>query len=341
MSRLSRGLTGWSLTLDDHVSVVAVGPDGASVLVGSLAGEAIVADVATGTQRASLPAHARGLLTGAWSPDGTRVATGGQDGIVRVCDHRGATIGEHSLGAWVEHLAWSSAGILAATAGRALVLVTPDGGLHRFADVSSTITAVVWSTNGTRVGVASYGGVTWYDVDRLPSVTPARRHDFKGSPLALALSPTGKWACAGYQDASIHVWPLWSGDDLAMSGYPAKVEHLAFRADGRWLASACVGELTWWDFDGKGPKGRAPAVGSTHRARVTWLGWQPNGTLLASGDKSGQILVWPSPTSTRRPVDPASTIQTDASVGAASWTADGHTLIVGGHDGTVSSHPLP
>jgi hypothetical protein len=61
---------------------------------------------------------------------------------------------------------------------------------------------------------------------------------------------TGKWACGGAQDATVHIWRLWSGRDLSMIGYPTKIEHLGFRDDGRWLAVGCMGDLTVRDFRG-------------------------------------------------------------------------------------------
>lgn len=338
MSGVRIGLPSWSLTVDDHVSALDVTPDGRHLLAGSLAGDLVVVDIATGAVEAKLPSHALGVLDARWSTDGSLLASGGQDGILRISDRSGDTRAEHALGGWVEHLAWSPKGPLAASAGRTLALATTDGTVHRFDPVSSTITAVAWAGNGTRVGVASYGGLTWFDTDRLPAPTPSRRHDFKGSPLALALSPTGKWACAGYQDSSIHLWPLWSGDDLSMSGYPAKIEHLAFRPDGRWMASACLAEITWWSFAGKGPKGSRPAVGDAHEARISWLGWQPGGEVLASGDQDGRLVLWPSPTSVNDDVQPLHVLDADgddSDVAQAAWLPSGDGLVVGRHDGTV------
>jgi WD40 repeat protein len=329
------GQPSWSLTLDDHVSALDVSPDGRHLLAGSLAGDLLIVDVSTGTVEAKLPSHPLGVLDARWSSDGSRLAAGGQDGVLRLCDRAGATQAEHTLGGWVEHVAWSPKGTLAASAGRILTVVGNDGNVHRCEPVSSTITAAAWAGNGTRVGVASYGGLTWFDTDRLPSPTPARRHDFKGSPLALVLSPTGKWACAGYQDSSIHLWPLWSGDDLSMSGYPAKLEHLAFRPDGRWMASACLAEITWWSFAGKGPKGTRPAVGNAHDARISWLGWQPGGQILASGGQDARLVLWPSPTSVNDDVEPLHVIDADSEVATAAWLPSGDGLVVGRRDGSV------
>lgn len=338
MSRLTAGPSRPLVALGDHVSALAVSGDGSRLAVGSLAGDSAIIDLRSGDVVAALPGHSLGVLAAAWSPDGALLATGGQDGVLRIADRDGGTVESHALGSWVGDVMWSPGGVLAAAAGRVVIVRNTDGAMHHLPAAVSTVTALRWAANGTRLGVAAYGGVTWFDTDRLPLDRPARRHDFKGSPLALALSPTGKWACAGYQDASIHLWPLWSGDELTMSGYPAKIELLDFRHDGRWLASACLAELTCWDFAGKGPKGTRPAVGDAHRSRITWLGWQPGGSWLASADQDGQVLFWRSPASTGADLTPSGRIEGDVEVATAAWLPDGTALLVGRHDGTVSRH---
>ena len=204
----------------------------------------------------------------------------------------------------------------------------------------ATVTALHWAPNGTRLGATSYGGVSWFDLQQPDLTRPARHHPFKGAPLSLVVDPTGKWACAGYQDASIHLWKLWSGDDLAMSGYPAKIEHLGFRSDGQWMASACLDELTVWDFSGKGPRGRQPAVGAAHDRHISCLAWQPHGNILATGGADGRLVLWPSPHSVKAPLAPVAVWELDAAVSALAWTADGAAVVVGTSDGGVEWHQV-
>jgi WD40 repeat protein len=283
------------------------------------------------------------VLCAAWSPDGTRLAIGGQDGNVRVYDRAGDEVGSLAGTGWIARMAWCPDGSLLAVAdGRRLAVCDRDGALvHRFPAVSSTITALAWATNGRRVGVTSYGGITWYDPDHLPRESPSRTHDFKGSPLALTLAPNGKWACAGFQDSSIHLWRLWSGDDLSMSGYPAKIEHLAFRDDSHWMASACLDELTVWDFSGKGPKGSRPATGNAHDRHISCLTWEPAGTRLLTGGADGRVVLWPSPRSVNRPLEPVSVLEGEVAVAAIAWLPDASGAVVGRADGTIEQLPIP
>ena len=182
-----------------NLTTLTVSPDGALLAAGSLAGDAMLV-AADGSLVSKLTDHSMGVLCSAWSPNGNRLAIGGQDGQVRMYDRGGDEVGALTGTGWIARAAWSPDGSLLAVAdGRHLALCDSEAQLvHRFPAVSSTITAISWATNGRRVGVTSYGGITWYDPDHLPREAPSRTHVFKGSPLALTLAPNGKWACAGF-----------------------------------------------------------------------------------------------------------------------------------------------
>jgi WD40 repeat protein len=335
------GDTAWQLQLGDYVTTLALSPDGDLLVAGSLAGDAVLVTV-DGSLVRTLTEHPMGVLSAAWSPDGTRLAVGGHDGRVRTYGRDGIEIGMLAGTAWIAQVAWSPDGSLLAIAdGRRLAVCDSDATLvHRFPAASSTITAVAWATNGRRVGITSYGGVSWYDTDHLPVETPSRTHTFKGSPLALALAPNGKWACAGFQDSSIHLWRLWSGDDLSMSGYPAKIEHLAFRDDSHWMASACLDELTVWDFSGKGPKGSRPATGNAHDRHISCLAWEPGGTRLLSGGADGRLVMWPSPRSVNRPLEPQDVHEGETAVATVVWHPSGASVLVGRADGALEQRSI-
>lgn len=353
----------WRLELDEYVAAVAVDPHGAHVVAGSLAGEAVLVDALDGrvvTRLASHPGTSGlgGVSAVAWSPNGDRVAVGGHDGVVHIYDRAGEHLGSEQLDGWIASLEWSPTDPwLAAAAGRRLTLIADPGGAvpsRTYEPVGSTITDLAWATNGRRVGVTAYGGVTWYDPDDAASTTSVRTYAWKGSLLSLEMSPNGRWACGGAQDASVHLWRLWSGDDLSMSGYPAKIERLAFRPDGRWMAVACLEEVTVWDFGGKGSAGTAPASGEAHDRHIETLAWRPDGQVLATGGAEGMVAFWQAPRRQGATLTPFATIglagvvrgADQAAVAVVRWTpATGPgsppELIIARADGTVTRHRPP
>ena len=322
----------WRVDVDDYVQVLEVCRDRGQAVVGSLGGDAALIDVDDGSATA-LERHEMGVLSAAWSSDGSRVAVGGQDGCVRIYDHTGTAQGAVEASAWVTALAWSpNAPMLAVGAGRHLLITDHDGALlHDFDDQPSTVTAVAWSADGSRVGATAYGGIGWHDVVG-PRSGRRRRFDWKGSLLSLAMSPDGAWACAGAQDATVHLWRLWSGKDLSMSGYPSKIERLRFRHDSRWLAVACLGEITVWDFGGKGPAGTAPAAASGHDKHIEDLDWDPSGKSVATGGGEGRTIVWAAPTRAGQDLSPVTALESDAATSRLRWVSD-NSLLVGRADG--------
>ena len=282
-----------------------------------------------------------GVLCAAWSSDGQRVAVGGQDGKTRVYDRDGTVHGLVeardwvAASDWVTALAWSpEAPVLAIGVGRSLLIADVDGCVqHHFDDQSSTVTDVAWSADGSRVGVAAYNGVGWHDVVG-KRAGRRRRFNWKGSLLTLEMSPDGKWACAGAQDATVQIWKLWSGKDLSMAGYPAKIEHLAFRHDSRWLAVACRGQLSVWDFGGSGPAGTAPASGDGHKAPIETLAWSPSGSAIATGGDN-RTIVWSAPEKAGQKLWPVTALESDAATSRLGWVDDS-ALLIGRADGGIA-----
>jgi WD40 repeat protein len=336
----------WSHDLADYPSCMAVSPAG-RVLTGSLGGDVVIIDGATG-RRTELRHHEMGVLSAGWDPSGRYAAVGGQDGTARIYSDAGDLLGEVLTDDWVNDLSWSPEGsILAVASGKSLSLVSVDATILQHCEpLSSTITAVAWAATGLRVGAAAYGGIAWYDPDRITNGRPTRQHEFKGSALSIALAPSGRWACAGFQDATIHLWKLWSGDELSMSGYPAKIELISFSPDSQWMVSACIEELTFWDFSGRGPKGRTPARGALHERHVSCVAWDPTGQYLLSGGGDGRLVMWPAPRRAGEDLEPVFVHQTSDPVSAVGWDPSGERIYVGYASGRVEcrgaeSHASP
>ena len=208
----------WRIELDYFFSILETAPSLEQAITGSLGGDVLLVDTSDGSTF-PLKHHEMGTLSAAWSNNGSYVASGGQDGYVHIYNSEGIHTGTIEMTEWINALAWSpEESVLAIGSGKRLTIVNTAGEvLFDFQDQPSTVTDIAWSIDGSRVGISAYGGGGWHDVSG-PRSGRRKRFDWKGSLLALKVSPDGKWACAGAQDSEVHLWKLWSGKDLSMRG---------------------------------------------------------------------------------------------------------------------------
>ncbi|MEB3198198.1 MAG: WD40 repeat domain-containing protein [Candidatus Sericytochromatia bacterium] len=300
------------------------------------------------------PAHAEGLLALAWSPLGDRLATAGQDGWVRLWGRDARPLAGLEQGeAWVSSLAWAPDGAwLAVASGRHLEVWDLRGESPRrqgrLGPHASTITAVAWLPKEAGIAVAAYGGVTvWPSPNASPSLwarlrgaedLQPRHLSFKGSLLALAVSPDGRFYATGNQDGTVHLWYAASGADLEMTGYPTKVRELAWDPRSRFIATGGASSVTLWDMRGRGPAGSRPLVLDAHADFVTAIDCQPAGDLLASAARDGEVMLWRpmrGPDLRGRELQAAVTLGEPAA--ALRWRPDGRSLLAAGRGGRLLS----
>jgi WD40 repeat protein len=272
------------------------------VAAGSLAVDALVIDGRDGSVVGRLAKHPLAVLSLGWSPGGARLATGGQDGMVTVWDRSGRSVESVDLPGWVVGVAWSPDGrFVAAGGGREVAIIRAVGTVvSRHGGHPSTVTSVAWEPSGRRVAVACYGGIRWYDPGS-PAAGVVAQYSWKGSILVVAVSPDGRWLASGNQDSTSKVWEIATGEDLEMTGYPAKVERLAWEHRGHQLAVASGPVAMVWRCSGGGPEGTRPAVLDAHADRITDLRYQRTGPLLVTVSRDGVAGVW-NPSRRRRPL---------------------------------------
>lgn len=282
----------WEAHLSDHVVRLEWSPDGTKVAA-ALVGGPVSLFAADGRFLRELPGHGFGTLSISWSADSRLIASGGQDGLVRIWDaDSGAELHKLDAGSeWVEQVAFSPVrDFLLSAAGRKLKLWSASGQHVRdYADHPSTIANIAWQPGELFFATAAYGQLATFHADKLE---PVKEFKWKGSILVVAWSPDGNYVATGNQDASVHFWYRKSGRDLEMTGYPSKIRELTWDADSRFLATGGSPVVTIWDCGGKGPAGTRPTQLEGHPRTLSALAFQYKGRLIASGCQGGSVYVW-------------------------------------------------
>jgi WD40 repeat protein len=112
-------------------------------------------------------------------------------------------------------------------------------------------------------------------------------------PLTLAYSVDGKYVAAAAKNL-IKIWDATSGAEIKRLPGPSHMVHfLAFRPDGRQLATASWdGLVTLWDVD----SGKKSHVLRGHKDRAIGVAYSPDGRRLASSGCDNIVLLWDSQT---------------------------------------------
>ena len=198
----------------------------------------------------------------AFSPDGTRVATAGEDGVTRLWDT--------STGAMIAECRGHTRKVLG-------VAFRPDG--RRL---------VTTSADGT---VRRWDPATGREVE-----SPYELHT--GEVVTAAYSPDGRWIASGGTDRSVRVWEAANRHDVAvLHGHTGTVGDLAFSADGRRLASASQlskvgytedGTVRIWEVGRQG--GTSVLLG--HTSYVYPVAYSGDGQWIASGSWDSTVRLW-------------------------------------------------
>lgn len=227
--------------------------------------EALHQSIIASPVRMALTGHGTRVLSAAYSPDGTRLATIGDDGTTIVWDPStgdeamrlpGTT--EPSDLVTDQRVAFNPQGTLLASSDSRLVRLydASSGGLIRtFEGHAADVTAVTFDRTGARVASgASDGVVAIWDVEdgtRLASIM-AHADAIEG----LTFTPDGLRLITGGSDASLRFWDVHSGALLREdTTFDAEVAGPTFSPDGSLFAFASSGagylwRLTFTEGDG-------------------------------------------------------------------------------------------
>lgn len=292
----------FTTTLPDYPIGCAWNPSDTSLAVALAGGEVVIKNL-MGTETTWV-AHKVGCTKVVWLDD-LRLATAGQDGKLNIWNvETGDLLGDFIINdqkphTWVEQLVYSpQMQLLAVSAGKSLKIFDQNMVLcYHFSCHDSTVSGLSFSENGQKLAASYYGGVNLYQFinnDYQMEVMP-----YPSSFVSLAVSPNGRFVAAGTQDKRLHFWllPYTEGEDLEMSGYPKKIEHLAWLPTSQYILTAAQRMIITWKMRSEqgSPEGSRPVMLDDHEAPITQLITQKKGRFSASGDVEGRIIIWDYP----------------------------------------------
>jgi WD40 repeat protein len=257
-------------------------------------GTLALADPARADAPRRVAAHDGAILCLCADGDEPGFLTGGDDGrLVRVAAD-GAVAPLHAWkGKWVEHvLAPAGAPFRAAGVGKSVFVFQRAGAGDAPAELvhPSTVGGIAANPKGRRLAVAHYNGVSlWWAHGREQK---PKLLAWAGSHIGVTWSPDGDYVVSMMQENALHGWRLSDGQDMRMSGYPAKVRSAAWSQHPYFLATAGAERIVCWPFSGAGPMGKPPAeLGYPRDSLVAAVAVHPRGDIVAAGYADGAIAV--------------------------------------------------
>jgi WD40 repeat protein len=346
------------LTLAGHATpdhetdcTVAFSPDGTRLAgvrggptdpeAGPAGAEVKVWDAATGREVLTLRGHTGEVISAAFSPDGTRLASAGL-----VYDAQKNTSGE--LKVWtletgrelfgkgtaevVNGLAFSPDGrrLAAASSDSSVSVLDASDGHELFALKGHTldVLGVAYSPDGSRLATAS--------ADRTLRVWDARtgRELFSlqghtDTVWGVAWSPDGTRLASASDDRMVKVWEARASQEpLTLRGHTVEVRGVAFSPDSQRLASAGRdGAVKVWDA----ATGRLGLTLDGQGGPVQGVAFSPDGGRLAAANEDGTVKVWDAQTGGLALILAGH----KGSVRAVAYSPDGTRLASASEDGTV------
>jgi WD40 repeat protein/serine/threonine protein kinase len=335
----------------ERVTSLAWGPDG-RLASGCGNGSVIVWNSVRDQEADVLLGHVFRVTAVSWSPDGKRLASGGDDGTVRVWDpatreevlplkgHDKDLVSQQF--GLIRSVAWSPDGARLASAGLdgAVKVWDVAGGREVFALPADHgwVWSVAWSPDGARLAAGSQDGTIRVaeGLGQTPKVHVFQAHTPSHFGTAgaqgvrtLAWSPQGDRLASGGPDGFVKLWDPIRGVELSpMQGKQYWVMGLAWSPDGKRLASAHADRLVIaWDAE----TGRKLWTMRGHNDFVDAVAWSPDGTRLASAGLDDSVRVWDPRTG-----EEAFVLRGNSGMfHDVSWSPDGARLAAACSDGQV------
>ncbi|MBA9002272.1 WD40 repeat domain-containing serine/threonine protein kinase [Thermomonospora cellulosilytica] len=281
---------------------------------------------------ATLPPAPGRLHAVAFAPDGRLLATGGEDGRVRLVDVTGrrqvAALAGH--GHAVLAVAFSPDGRLLASGGHdGTVILWDVERARRVATLApdlGVVGSVGFGPDGRRLAVAGADGVRIWD-----TVTRRAVRSFDPGEHRIVTDFGGHGALAVAGPRTVRIWqPGESARGTVLGRTTSAVRAVAINPGGTIVAcGGSDGRVALWDTRTRGPAGTL-----VHGRDVHAVSFSPDGRTLATAGGS-TVILWDAATGTRLRTLTGHT----GTVAAVAYSPDGRLLATAGHDRSTRLWP--
>jgi WD40 repeat protein/DNA-binding winged helix-turn-helix (wHTH) protein len=235
-----------------------------------------------------------GVLTLAYSPDGTVLACGDASGSVQLWQMGQGelllTLKQHR--GWVWSLAWSPDGRILATGGDDRTIILWDirsGEALRTLPETNSVWALAWSPDGQILASGSFDKtVKLWNLETGDCVQTFLGHE--DLVASVAWHPDGSMLASGSLDRTIKIWDVSAGlCSKTLQKHERGVRAIAWSPDGKTLASASADcSVKLWDIDA----GTVLKTLLGHQNLVSALAWSPDRANLVSGGNDAKAIIW-------------------------------------------------
>ena len=289
--------------------------------------------------------HNNQVWTVAWSPDGSRIVSGGGDATKSQADNssqvwnplngsRISTFTQHKDG--VGSLSWSpdSQRVASSSFQNVFIWEAATGRLlaHQEDQVSNPMrnVALAWSPNGMTIVTGRENGVV--QVRDAGAQVQAQFRIHNAVINAVAWSPDSQRVASASNDGTVKVWNVADGRIAFTLAHNARVNAVAWSPDGKRIASGSSDHIVHiWDAQ----NGGALHEYTTHTGAIFAVAWSPDSKMIASGSADTTVRVWNVTDSAFVTLYQNHSQRVTAVSWLPTWSIYGQLIASGSLDGTV------
>lgn len=290
-----------------------------------------------GALEVTLRASSQAFGMAAWSPDGTRVAAGSQDGKIWVWNASGegrpSSRSVHEKP--ISSIAWSPDGskLLTASEDGTAKIVSADGSQDPivFAPQAGALKQAVFSPQGDRIAVFAGDSIARVWLVNGSGLVEIKGHDKKLT--SLVFSPDGQAVITASEDKTARISKAdGTNKNIVLRGHKAAVRFALPSPDGAFIITTSDDNTARiWAASGKG----LPVELEGHRDAVMQATWSPDGKYVATASLDKTARIWAADGKL-----PAVELNSDsAPIEAISFRKDGRYLLTKSFGRTIAIWP--